>query len=395
MNKLINFVEGSSFSRAIVRVDFNVPFDGKTITDKTRIISAKDTIDYLISKNIKPILISHFKDPSQEDILDPKTKSDYSFSKLINQISDILNRKVILFDLYEDNLEDKINNTETIDVIMLDNSRFWIGEKKCDEVLSKKISNIGDFFVNEAFSCGHRNHASTVGVSKFLPTVPGIHFESEINALEKIFSNQKKPIVGIVGGSKISSKIKILENLLPKVDFLAIGGAMANNFFVYQGFNIGKSLFEKDYVKDAGELLEKYREKILLPCDVIVSTDISSKPVECEMSNGVKGIDDDMSAFDIGPFTVMAWSPILKSANTIIWNGTLGVTENDYFRSGSEEIAKIISNNNSAYSVVGGGDTVSFVNSLENVNFSHICTGGGAFLYWLANNKLLVEDTFN
>jgi phosphoglycerate kinase len=254
---------------------------------------------------------------------------------------------------------------------------------------------LGDVFINDAFSCAHRQHASTVGVANFLPTYPGIHFANELAALNRAFENAARPVLAIVGGAKVSSKFPILENLLPRVDFLAIGGAMAHTVFAYQGIQIGQSLYEPDYVKRAGGLLERFGKKILLPRDVVAAQALASLPVCIDLSAGKAEVPGDLSIFDIGQETVSSWGAIISNAKTILWNGTVGVSEQPPFDKGSKGLAVAIGENEGAYRVAGGGDTLSFVNSQKFFNnFSHICTGGGAFLEWLTGKPLPVEETF-
>lgn len=396
MQTFQDILKDFSHQTALVRVDFNVLTQAGKISDATRVCAVKPTIDALQSANIRTVLVSHFKNPKPEDAEDSAVRASFSFAPMIPELSQILGHTVELHSLDEADLKDKIKNMPANTIFLLENSRFWPGEKKCDMALAKRLADLADVFINDAFSCAHRDHASVTGVAKLLPTFAGLHFQKELAALHKAFEHPQHPVVGVIGGSKVSSKFPILESLLPKVDFLAIGGAMVHTFLEYQGLSVGKSLYEPEYVEKAGELLDKYRVKILFPCDVWAATDLEASPEVIEVSNGVSGIPADMAAFDIGPDTVRAWSPVLQQARTVIWNGTLGVAEHPPFDEGSRKIAQLITENKDAFSLAGGGHTLTALKELGVANqFSHVCTGGGAFLEWLANGHLLAEATFH
>jgi phosphoglycerate kinase len=393
MSSFIEVMKKSDWKAAVIRVDFNVPVENGKIVDPTRVLAAKPTIDAVAAHGARPILISHFRDPKDEDLANSDARGGFSFLHILPQISELLQRPVYLFDLFDDKLCENIGYAKAGAAVLLDNSRFWPGEKGCNSELAKKVASLGDVFVNDAFSCAHRRHASTVGIAQFLPTYPGIHFDAELKALNRAFQSAAKPMLAIVGGAKVSSKFPILENLLARVDFLAIGGAMAHTFFAYKGLKIGKSLYEPEYVERAGELLEKFGNKILLPCDVVAAQALDSPPVSITLSSDA--VADDLSIFDIGPATVSSWGAIISNAKTILWNGTVGVSERSPFDKGSSGIAFAIGSNDAAYRVAGGGDTLAFINSQNFFsNFSHVCTGGGAFLEWLTGRPLPVEETF-
>jgi 3-phosphoglycerate kinase len=381
--------------RVIVRVDFNVPVDGVVVSDTARINSAKSTIDELLNRNNKVILISHFKNPSTAELGDESMRESFSFRGIVRDISASLGREVVLLDLFDRNVADGISHINGGAVALLDNSRLWPGEKTCDDELSRMIANLGDVFVNEAFSCAHRKHASVIGVAKYLHTLPGLHFQKEISTLNRAFDNPRHPFLAVIGGAKVSSKFPILENLLPKVDFMAIGGAMVNTFFVAEGISVGRSLYEADYVQAASNLLTQYREKLVFPCDVCAAESINNAPTAIEIAQGVYGLPDNLSAFDIGPRTAFSWAPVVHKAKTIIWNGTLGVAEQPPFDDGSRKIAQLIGENGDAFSIAGGGDTLNAISQFGlSDKFSHLCTGGGAFLEWLATSSLPAERTF-
>ncbi|MDR1598169.1 MAG: phosphoglycerate kinase [Holosporales bacterium] len=389
----------------IIRVDFNVPVKNNVIQDPTRILSAKQTIEYFSDYRI--ILTSHFKDPTPNDIASDK----YSFAPILGDIKKYLDRDVVLLDLFDENLSAKIEAAPRRALILLENSRFWPGEKTCSDELSQRIASLGCVFVNEAFSCSHRAHASVYGVAKHLPAYPGFHFMAEVNALSRVLKDPHGLDLAIVGGAKVSTKLPILENLLPKVKQMMIGGAMAHTFLVALGMPVGRSLFEPAYVDKARELMNTYANKILLPSDLVIAKDLSAPSEivnvgsimstqnaklagETTAPNAGEYIPDDCAAYDIGPNTVRAWEPIIKECRTIIWNGTLGVAEQPPFDEGTQAVAQCICRAD-AFSVAGGGDTLAALTQLGATDyFSHVCTGGGAFLEWLSAEKLVVDETF-
>jgi phosphoglycerate kinase len=276
-------------------------------------------------------------------------------------------------------------------IIMLENIRFYPEEEKNNQSFAKKLSTLGDIFVNDAFSCSHRAHASIHEITNFLPSFSGLQLDLEINALKKITSEIKKPITCIIGGSKVSTKINIIKNLIPKFDNIIIVGGMANNIIKYMGNNIGKSLQEENsdlIIKEIFSLSETESCKLIYPEDIVVGKDLNGKPQIKELNE----ISSDEMILDIGPRTINMISNIIDESNTILWNGPAGYFENPSFANGSIEIAKkIIENNksNKIFSVAGGGDTVSFLNNLNAINdFNFISTAGGAFLEYLEGKEL-------
>ncbi len=277
------------------------------------------------------------------------------------------------------------------EILMLENIRFYPEEEINDNKFAKHLARLGDLYVNDAFSCSHRSHASIVEICKFLPSFSGLQMELEINALNKITSEIAKPISCIIGGSKISTKINIIKNLIPKSDNIIIVGGMANNFIEYLGHKIGKSIKEKNcnlIIKEIIALSKKEKCKIIYPEDVFVSRDLNGSSKRKELNE----ISTDEMILDIGPKTINKIINIIDISKTILWNGPAGYFENPNFAKGSIEIAKkIIENNNSnkIFSVVGGGDTVSLLNSIEAVDsFNFVSTAGGAFLEYLEGKKL-------
>ncbi|MDR1907548.1 MAG: phosphoglycerate kinase [Holosporales bacterium] len=370
--------------QVIIRVDFNVPVENGIIQDPIRILSVKDTIEHF--RSCRVILISHFKDPKFDELSIGK----YSFASILDEIKKYIERDIILMNLFDDSLQAKIDAAPQDSLILLDNSRFWPGEKTCNDGLSRRIASLGSVFINDAFSCAHREHASVTGVAKYLPTYPGYHFQSELKALARAFKGSDSDILAIIGGSKISTKLPILENLLPKVKYFAVGGAMANTFLLAKGYQVGCSLFEEDYVDKARELLHTYADKIMLPCDVMVAPDLNTPPAIADVDQ----IPENQAVYDVGPSTACAYVDAANRCSTVVWNGTLGVAESPLFCEGSKAVAMGICDA-PAFSLAGGGDTLAALAQFGLAErFSHVCTGGGAFLEWLAHGELPAERTF-
>ena len=274
-------------------------------------------------------------------------------------------------------------------MVLLENIRFYSEEEANDDKFSEKLASFGEIYVNDAFSCSHRNHASVTNITKYIPSYSGIQINAEVNALNKITSEIKKPITCIIGGSKISSKINIIKNLIPRFNNIIIVGAMANNIFKHKGLNIGKSIYEKNIgniIEEIFSYAENNKCKIFFPKDVKVGKKLNDKSVNKEL----KDIKDNDFILDVGPKTLIEIKQTIDSSSTILWNGPLGYFENKNFSFGSTEIAKYIANKgNKIYSVVGGGDTVAVINSLNMKNkFNFVSTAGGAFLEYLEGKDL-------
>ncbi len=372
--------------KILLRLDLNVPLDKEKISDTTRIDKILPTLKFLNEQKAKIIILSHvgrprgkvLKELSLKPICENLQEQLGLSVKLISQnINEIKNKN------FFDNFNEKI--------LMLENIRFYAEEEKNDNKFARHLASLGDLYVNDAFSCSHRAHASIVEISKFLPSFSGLQLDLEINALTKITSEITKPITCIIGGSKISTKIKILKNLIPKFDNIIIVGGMANNFIEYFGHNIGKSIKEKNcalIIEEIISLSKKEKCEITYPEDVLVSKDLNGS---CEKKELNQILSDEM-ILDIGPKTIDKIINIINSSKTILWNGPAGYFENPNFANGSIEIAKtIIKNNklNKIFSVVGGGDTVSLLNSIKAVDgFNFVSTAGGAFLEYLEGKKL-------
>ena len=372
--------------KILLRLDLNVPLlDGK-ITDTTRIDKILPTLNFLISQNAKIIIISHVGRPKG------KVVNDLSLRPICKDLEMKLNQNIKLLtkDIKEIVSNDLFQNDDER-VIMLENIRFYSEEEKNNQSFAKQLAILADIYVNDAFSCSHRAHASIDQVTNFLPSYSGLQFDSEVNALKKITSEIKKPITCIIGGSKISTKINIIKNLIPKFDNIIIVGGMANNIIKYMGHNIGKSLQEKNsdpIIKEIFLLSETGNCKITYPEDIVVGNNLKGDPQIKELSE----VSSDEMILDIGPKTIKVISDIIDESNTILWNGPAGYFESQNFANGSIKIAeKIIENNksNKIYSVAGGGDTVSLLNSLNSINdFNFVSTAGGAFLEYLEGKEL-------
>ena len=372
--------------KILLRLDLNVPMLGDKITDTTRIDKILPTLKFLISQNVKIIIISHVGRPKG------KVVNELSLRPICKDLETKLseNIKLISKNIKEINSKDLFNSDDE-KIVMLENIRFYPEEEKNNQEFAKHLATLADIYVNEAFSCSHRAHASIHEITKFLPSFSGLQLNLEVDALKKITSEIKKPITCIIGGSKVSTKINIIKNLIPKFDNIIIVGGMANNIIKYRGNNIGKSLQEENsdqIIKEIFSLSEKENCKITYPQDVIVGKNLHGTPQIKELSE----ISSDEMILDIGPKTINLINKIIDESNTILWNGPAGYFENPSFANGSIEIAKkIIENNksNKIYSVAGGGDTVSLLNSLNAVNdFNFVSTAGGAFLEYLEGKEL-------
>ena len=372
--------------KILLRLDLNVPLDGDKITDTTRINKIIPTLKFLIAQNAKIVIISHVGRPKG------KIVNELSLKPICEDLIKKLNKniKLISKNIKEMNNEELFKNNGK-EIVMLENIRFYPEEEKNNPKFAKHLANLADIYVNDAFSCSHRAHASIHEVTNFLPSYSGLQLDLEVNALKKITSEIKKPVTCIVGGSKVSTKINIIKNLIPKFDNIIIVGAMANNIIKYRGNNIGQSLEEKNsdlIIKEIFSLSEKENCRIVYPSDVIVAKNKDGVPLTKELNE----ILSNEMILDIGPKTVKIIENLIDESNTILWNGPAGYFENQSFANGSIKIAKkIIENNksNKIYSVAGGGDTVSLLNSLNAIdNFNFVSTAGGAFLEYLEGKEL-------
>ncbi len=384
--KYIKDLENLNKKIVLLRLDLNVPLKNGEILDQTRIDKILPILSFLIKKKSKILVVSHIGRPKG------KVEKDLTLKPVCENLEKKLNQQISLI---QDNILDLKKENLFIDsnkqIIFLENIRFYDEEEKNDSNFSKNLSKLADIFVNDAFSCSHRAHASVSKITEFLPSYAGLQLEKEINALTKVTTEIKKPISCIIGGSKISTKIGIIKNLIPKFDNIIIVGGMANNILNYKGHPVGKSVKEINIDKLVGEIFntaKKYSCKILYPEDVVVGKSMSSNG-EIKLLNNVK--NDDF-ILDIGPRTINKIKNIIEISKTILWNGPAGYFENPSFALGSIEIAKKIvekNKNNSLYSVAGGGDTIAVINQINALNnFNFVSTAGGAFLEFLEGKEL-------
>lgn len=380
--KTVRDVEVSG-KRVLVRCDFNVPLDKEDpskITSDKRIVESLKTIKYLINAGARVILCSHLG----------KTGQNKSLAPVAKRLSEYLEKDVpLLKDIVSDSTKEFVMNMEDGDVCLLENTRMYEEEEKNDAEFSRKLASLAEIFVNDAFGSAHRAHASTEGVTHYLPSVAGFLIEKEIAALDGGINNPKRPLVAIAGGSKVSSKIAVLTNLLDKVDSLLIGGAMMFTFVKAQGGNIGKSLCEDDKIEVAKEIIKKAEEKnvkFVLPIDVVVADEMSevSNTFVCKPNE----IPDDYMGLDIGPETLKLFKDEIATAGTVVWNGPVGVFEINKFAVGTNEIATAMAQSE-AVTIIGGGDSAAAVEKAGlSEQMSHVSTGGGASLELMEGKKL-------
>jgi len=369
--------------RVLVRVDFNVPLDRETksiITSDKRIVESLKTIEYLMSAGAKVILCSHIG----------KTCQNISLRPAAVRLSELLQKPVtFLNDCIGEEVKEAVSKMKSADVILLENLRNHVEEENNDENFAKELASIAQVFVNDAFGTAHRAHASTEGVTKFLPSVCGFLIEKEIKALDQAINNPVRPLVALIGGSKISSKIGVLTNLIDKVDTIIIGGAMAYTFQKSLGYKVGQSLVEDDKLEMAKEIMKKAEEKgvkFILPIDNIVANEISENAVaQTALSTD---IPDDLMGVDIGEKTIELFKSEIEKAGTIVWNGPVGVFEIGKFANGTRQIALALANSH-AITVIGGGDSAAAVEKFGVADkMTHISTGGGASLEFMEGKKL-------
>jgi len=386
MNNLLDQNLTLKGKKVLLRVDLNVPMKSGTITETSRIEKILPTIKLLIEKEAKIIILSHIGRPKG------KIVEGMSLEPISKKISEFLNKEV-LFDKNQinENTISKINKISNGSIMMLENIRFNEGEEINDKEFSKKIASLGDIYINDAFSCSHRAHSSIEGITKHISSYFGLQITEEINALKRITSEIKKPITLIIGGSKISTKIKIIKNLIKKFDDIIIVGGMANTMLKHTGSKIGKSIYEHDCENLIKEILEKskaYNCQINCPTDVIVSKNLHGTGKNKE----IREIENDEMILDIGPKTILSIKKIIDSSNTVLWNGPAGYFENSNFANGTKEIIKIITEKtlkDKIFSVAGGGETVAAINKFNKFDsFTFVSTAGGAFLEFLEGKKL-------
>ena len=372
--------------KVLVRCDFNVPMDeNKNITDNRRIVAALPTIKYLLEQNCKVILCSHLGRPKGE------FKPEFSLAPVAKELSNLLGKEVVMAkDVIGEDAKTKAEKLQNGEILLLENVRFHREETDNDPEFAKELSKFGEIFVNDAFGTAHRAHASTEGVTHYLPAVSGFLIEKELEFLGNALNNPKRPFVAILGGAKVSDKIGVIDSLLEKVDTLIIGGAMAYTFFKAQGYNVGESLCEEDKCELALELMEKAKQKnvkMLLPIDTKIGKEF--KPDTESKTVAWTEIPDGWQGFDIGEKTIEMFEKELDGAKTIVWNGPLGLFEFEQFATGTNAIAHKLASLDDAITVIGGGDSAAAVEKAGLANkMTHVSTGGGASLEFLEGKKL-------
>ncbi|MGM9935779.1 MAG: phosphoglycerate kinase [Candidatus Ornithomonoglobus sp.] len=370
--------------RVLVRCDFNVPLNDKQeITDDTRIVAALPTIQYLVNNGAKVILCSHMGKPKGNPV------PELSLAPVAKRLSEKLGKEVVFAaddNVVGDNAKAAVAAMNDGDVVLLQNTRYRAEETKNVAAFSEELASLAELFVNDAFGTAHRAHCSNVGVTEYLkPAAAGYLIEKEIKFLGNAVNSPVRPLVAILGGSKVSSKISVIENLLKKVDKLIIGGGMAYTFFAAQGKTTGTSLLEPDYIDYAKKMLDEAGDKIVLPVDTVITekfdNDAPSKVVEGDIPDGWMGLD-------IGPKSIEKFKAVLADAKTVVWNGPMGVFEMPNFAKGTNEIASLLAELD-ATTVIGGGDSVAAVNQAGLADkMSHISTGGGASMEFLEGKDL-------
>ena len=375
-----------SDKKILLRLDLNVPLIDNKITDSTRIDKILPTLNFLIAQKAKIIIVSHVGRPKG------KIVKNLSLQPISEDLSKKLNQNVRLVsnNIKQINLNELFKNNDE-KIIMLENIRFYSEEEKNNQQFAKHLASLADIYVNDAFSCSHRTHASIHEITNFLPSYSGLQFDLEVNALKRITSDIKKPITCIIGGSKVSTKINIIKNLITKFDNIIIVGGMANNIIRYVGNNIGKSLQEEsseNIIKEIFSLSERVGCKLIYPEDVVVGKSLEGDPKIKELNE----IVSDEMILDIGPKTIKNINNIIDKSSTILWNGPAGYFENPNFAKGSYEIGKKIAEKNKendVFALAGGGDTVALLNIVGILNsFNFVSTAGGAFLEYLEGKEL-------
>ncbi len=374
--------------RVLVRLDLNVPMKNGRVTDATRIERQAGTVRELAERGARVIVLSHFGRPKGAFV------SEMSLAPLAEPLAGALNRPVAFApDCVGEGAEAAVAALKDGEVLLLENTRFHKGEEQNDSAFAQELAALADIYVNDAFSAAHRAHASTEGVAHLLPSAAGRSMARELDHLTKALEKPKRPVMAIVGGAKISTKITLLENLLAKVQILVIGGAMANTFLAAKGHRVGKSLIEADQIETAGKILsaaEKAGVRLVLPKDVVVAKEFKAG-AEYRIAE-VSGVDDDEMILDIGPKTIELLAEQLQNTSTVVWNGPFGAFELPPFDAGTTAAARMVAERTAAgklLSVAGGGDTVAaLANAGVLDKFSYVSTAGGAFLEWLEGRTL-------
>lgn len=383
---ILNTIRDYDFSnkKALVRVDFNVPLKDGVVTDDTRIQAALPTINYLLEHGATVVVMSHFGRPKG------KKNPEFSMAPIAKRFSELLGKQVILAkDVIGPEVALQVAGLKKGDVLLLENVRFYAEEEANDPEFAKNLASFGDVYVNDAFGTAHRAHASTEGVAHFLPSYAGFLIEKEVKFMAPLLENPDKPFVAIIGGSKVSSKISVLESLVRTCNTIVIGGGMAYTFLAVQGHSIGKSLVEEEYKETASSFLAKAKEKgvqVILPVDHLCGEEFKEDTVVVTIDSA--DIPQNLIGMDIGPKTVALIVAAVSKAKSVVWNGPMGVFEFNSFANGTLTVAKALAQSN-ATTVVGGGDSVAAINKFNLADkISHVSTGGGASLEFLEGQVL-------
>jgi len=375
--------------RALVRVDFNVPLDdGGKVTDDTRIRAAIPTIQYLLDRGASVVLLSHLGRPKG------KVDARYTLKPVADRLAALFPDRSVAFvgSTADAEAQAAARALQPGQVLLLENTRFLPGEEKDDDALSRELAKLGDLFVNDAFGAAHRSHASTAGVAKYLrPAVAGLLMERELRYLSGALQNPERPFVSILGGSKISGKIDVIEALLPRVDWMLIGGAMACTFFRAMGLATGKSLVEEDRLDMASRLLSSAGDKLVLPTDAMVAPSLDAKDAAMAHVVSRDAIPADQAMLDVGPATTEAFAALVTGARTVLWNGPMGVFEQPPYDRGTLGVAHALAEatRKGAVTIVGGGDSAAAIAQAGlSDQVSHVSTGGGASLEFLEGKPL-------
>lgn len=375
--------------RVLVRVDLNVPMEGAKVTDDTRLRAMLPTVLELSDRGAIVLLLSHFGRPKGEK------RPDMSTAQLVLPIHRLAGRSVrFIEDCCGPEAERAVETMLPGNIGVLENSRFHSGEEKNDPELARAMAALADYYVDDAFSSAHRAHASTEGVTHYLPSFAGRAMEAELNALERALGNPERPVAAVVGGAKVSTKLRVLGHLVGKVDHLVIGGGMANTFLAARGIDVGKSLCEHELTGEANAIFDQADQAgctIHLPYDVVVAKEFAPNPSSLRTSN-VHEVEPDEMILDIGPEAVEAIADVLKTCRTLVWNGPLGAFEMPPFDSATVALARTaaaLTREGSLVSVAGGGDTVAALNHAGvTQDFTFVSTAGGAFLEWMEGRTL-------
>jgi phosphoglycerate kinase len=373
----------------LLRTDLNVPMQGGRITDDTRIVRLLPTLNYLLKKKSRIVLLSHFDRPGGKFV------PSMSLAPLVDALSKALGGKEVLFgvDCIGPAARTAVDKLKAGEILLLENLRFHPEEEKGDTRFAKELSSLGDVFINDAFSCSHRAHASITGLAQYLPVAAGRLMQEELEVLDSVMTNAKKPLGAIVGGSKVSTKLDLLENLTKTMDVLIIGGAMANTFLLAQGHDVGKSICEPSMKATAKRILKTAQEqncKIVLPADLVVVEKFAEHS-PCRVV-GVDAIPATHTAVDIGPYSLQLYREALEACKTVVWNGPVGAFETSPFDASTVTLARIVgklTGEKKLRSIAGGGDTVAaLAHSGMSDSFTYLSTAGGAFLEWMEGKTL-------